>query len=247
VNLWTRRTELSDHESFAESSHPLLETSNLSVSYGQVQVLSGIDLFVQAGEIVALLGANGSGKTTLLLTLSGHLKTSDGRIRLFGQECKSGASRRARQGLAFVGDDRHVFPSLTVRQNFHLVGQRRRQDASSQSFPELHKLLSTKAGLLSGGEQQMLALGRALDMGPRLLIVDELSLGLAPMVRDALLCRLRSFADDGMGILVVEQEASAILAVANRAYVLQRGRIADSRPATEWLGRSEELFNLFVS
>jgi branched-chain amino acid transport system ATP-binding protein len=227
----------------AVTDEVLLEGRGLNVAYGKIEVLHSVDIEVRRGEIVSLLGANGAGKTTLLRALVGQLRPSAGSVELLGQPCRSSPHRRARQGLAYLGDDRHVFPSLTVRQNLRLVSRRERPTGL---FPELEPLMGSKAGLLSGGEQQMLGLARALADEPKVLLVDELSLGLAPLVRDSLIQRLRVVADSGAAVLVVEQSAGAILAAADRAYVLRRGEVVDTRDAREWEGKSDELMALYL-
>lgn len=225
------------------TQEPVLAARSLHLGYGAVEVVHGIDLELRAGEMVAVLGPNGAGKTTLLSALAGFLRPTKGDIELFGAPFRRPAHRWARAGVSFVGDDRHVFPSLTVRQNMTLVGK---DVAALEPFPELRALAGRKAMLLSGGEQQMLALARALATRPRILIVDELSLGLAPLICRRLLAILRQAADQGTGVLVVEQSAKAAASVADRAYVLRRGEVVDTRPAAEWVGRMDELSSLFL-
>jgi branched-chain amino acid transport system ATP-binding protein len=223
----------------------VLAARGLHAGYGPVEVLRDVDVEVAAGELVALLGANGSGKTTLLLTLAGILRPTAGEVLFGGEPAHGPAHRLARAGLAFLGDDRHLFPSLTVRQSLHLVPGA--LECARERFPKLIDLLDRRTGLLSGGEQQMLGLARALGSGPRALVVDELSLGLAPAVREQLLADLRGAADEGMAVFVVEQNAASVLAVADRAYVLRRGSVVDHRPASAWAGRQHELGELFLS
>jgi len=226
-------------------SQAAVVAEGLNTGYGPIDVLHDVSIEVRSGEIVALLGPNGSGKTTLLLTLAGFLQSPDGEIRLFGSPTRKPPHRRARSGLAFIGDDRHVFPSLTVRQNLRFAGGN--FDSLGSTFPDLERLWRRKAGLLSGGEQQMLSLARALSTHPKLIIVDELALGLAPLVCRLLLELLREAADEGAAVLVVEQSAHAVLEVADRAYVLRRGEMVDERPAAEWIGRLDELGSLYLS
>ncbi|HST40295.1 MAG TPA: ATP-binding cassette domain-containing protein [Conexibacter sp.] len=223
----------------------VLAARGLCAGYGPVEVLRDVGVEVAAGELVALLGPNGSGKTTLLLTLAGHLRPSAGEVLFEGAAAVGPPHRRARAGLAFLGDDRHLFPSLTVRQSLHLVPGATAY--AQERFPRLAGLMDRRTGLLSGGEQQMLGLARALGSGPRALVVDELSLGLAPSVREQLLADLRAAADAGMAVFVVEQNAASVLAVADRAYVLRRGAVVDHRPASAWAGRQAELAELFLS
>ena len=203
-----------------------LEISGLTVGYGSATVVRAADLTVEAGEVVALLGANGAGKTTMLLSAAGVLRPSSGDVRLFG---RSVVGRRTHQvasaGLALVPDDRGVFHSLTVRENLRLGG-RRDLEPAFEMFPTLRRLQRRRAALLSGGEQQMLALAKALQGRPRVLLVDELSLGLAPVIVQQLLPTLRHLArEQGVAVLLVEQHTHVALEVADRAYVMRRGRI----------------------
>ncbi|MCX4091892.1 ABC transporter ATP-binding protein [Nocardia sp. alder85J] len=219
--------------------------TGLAAGYGAVDVLRAIELTVRPGEVVALLGPNGAGKTTLLRTLAGYLRPTAGEVRLFGETCTTlPAYRRCRRGVSFLGEERHIFPGLTVRQSLRLVGA---DSAALHLFPELSGRLRHRAGLLSGGEQQMLALTLALARRPRLLLIDELSLGLAPQVRERLLDAVRATADTGVGVLLVEQNARAVLARADRACVLRRGELVDERPAAAWLPQLEELAALYLS
>lgn len=223
----------------------VLRGEGIAVRYGGADAVRGVDVSVRAGELVALLGANGAGKTSLMLALSGHARPAAGRVFLLGQETDEPPQRRARLGLSFVGDDRHLFPSLTVRQSLRLA--RGAEEEALGRFPALEPLMDRPAGLLSGGEQQMLALARALGMRPKLLVVDELSLGLAPSIRDRLLALLRQLADEGLAVFVVEQAAQAVLRHADRAYVMRRGEIVDERAAAAWVGREADLAELFLS
>jgi branched-chain amino acid transport system ATP-binding protein len=207
-----------------------------------VEVLHGIDIDVRAGELVAVLGPNGAGKTTLLTTLAGFLRPTAGDVELDGAPCRTPPHVRARTGVGFVGDDRNVFPSLTIKQNLRLI---RRGTEALDQFPPLLVLLNRRGALLSGGEQQMLALARALGTRPRVLIIDELSLGLAPLVRQRLLVTLRQVADEGTAVLIVEQSARAAVSIADRAYVLRRGEIIDERRGSDWIAHLDELSSLF--
>lgn len=216
----------------------ILEARGICVSYGAVRAVRDVDVHVDAGEVVALLGANGAGKTSLLSAIAGQVR-SQGSVKLGGVACDGPAHRRARRGLAFVGDDRCLFPSLTVRQSMQLV-RATTSDVADQ-FPHLATIASRRAGLCSGGEQQMLALARALASGPTVIVVDELSLGLAPRLRDELLGVLREVAAAGVAVLIVEQHVEAVLDVSDRAYLLHRGEVVDHQPATSWRGRSSDL------
>jgi len=211
----------------------VLTVRGLSCGYGASVVVRDLDLRVAAGEVVALLGANGAGKTTTLLTIAGLLPPIAGDIELLGEAIgRWPAPKIARRGVVSIPDDRGLFPKLTVRENL-LLARRRGEDALGL-FPELQSRLGTPAGLLSGGQQQMLAIARALARQPKLLIIDELSFGLAPIVVQRLLPTVRAVADEtGAGVLVVEQHVHLGLAVADRAYVLSHGSIALSGTAAE--------------
>ncbi len=224
---------------------PAVEARGLHAGYGNVQVLHGIDLRVRPGEMVALLGPNGAGKSTLLRALAGYVRPSAGDVLLFGtRHTRTPAYRRCRQGVSFMGEERHVFPGLTVRQSLRLV---RAGEEALERFPALLPRLRHRAALLSGGEQQMLALALALARSPRLLLIDELSLGLAPTVRERLLDTVRETADRGVGVLVVEQDARAVLGRADRAHVMRRGELVDERAARDWLGDLDGLASLYLS
>jgi branched-chain amino acid transport system ATP-binding protein len=193
---------------------------------------------------VAILGPNGAGKSTTLLTLAGELPLLAGRVTYLGREHNDPLHRRVREGLGFVPEERSVFQSLTVSANLRLGPGP--SDVALDLFPELRPLLRRRAGLCSGGEQQILSLARALAAQPRLLIVDELSLGLAPLVVVRLLEALRAAADeDGMGVLLVEQHAGQAVAVADRACVLHHGRIvleSSSADLVDDLGALERIY-----
>jgi branched-chain amino acid transport system ATP-binding protein len=225
----------------------LLECEGLSAGYGSLRVVHDIDLNVEAGEIVALLGANGAGKTTTLLALAGVLRTQAGEASVCGSRVRGGRPHlAARNGLAFVPDDRALFYGLSARQNLRLgVKRRDAQETLRQVldyFPALDEVLGRRAGLLSGGEQQMLALGRALASRPKVLMVDEMSLGLAPVVVQRLIPVIRRIADElGMAVLVVEQHVDLVLQVADRAFVMDRGRFVLSGTAESLRGRRDLL------
>jgi branched-chain amino acid transport system ATP-binding protein len=216
----------------------MLDVVGLTTGYGSVPVVKGIDLRVPAGELVALLGPNGAGKTTTMLAISGVLP-STGRIDFMGQPLAGPLHKRVGRGLGFIPEERGVFRQLSARINLDLG--RGGVDGALEMFPELERLLDRQAGLLSGGEQQMLVLARALAAKPTLLLVDELSLGLAPMIVQRLLTALREAADDGTAVLIVEQHAEQALKVADRAYVMIRGAIELEGSGAEMRARIGEI------
>jgi branched-chain amino acid transport system ATP-binding protein len=242
LRRWSRP---SGHSTEPVADASAISTSDLEVGYGDLDVLRGISLHVQAGEIVALLGPNGAGKTTLLNAIAGFLRPTAGVVSLFGRQSTAQPHIRARQGLAFIADDRNLLPNLTTRENLRMMKRSPKELLSI--FPELCQKMALRGGLLSGGEQQMVALGRALISGPKALLIDELSLGLAPIVRDRLLTRLRAEADSGKAVLVVEQSVRSALAFADRAYVLTHGQIIAERSAAQWIDSLDDLSELFVS
>ncbi len=220
----------------------LLRVSGLRAGYDGVPVVRDLDLEVAEGEVVALLGPNGAGKTTSLLTISGILPVLHGEITLFGATTKGRRPHQlARLGLGHVPEDRALFFQLTVRENLRLGrGGAGDLERVLDLFPALEPLLDRRAGLLSGGEQQMLALGRALLGRPRLLMVDEMSLGLAPIIVDRLLPVLRTIATDGgCGVLLVEQHVHKALRVADRAVVLNHGDVVLAGSAAELAAEGE--------
>ena len=219
----------------------MLSIENVKSAYGRIEVLHGVTLHVDAGEIVTLIGANGAGKTTLMHAISGVQPITDGAIRFAGERIeKRPAHERVAFGISQVPEGRQVFAPLSVLDNLKL-GAWSCRDADLEPalarvcalFPMLDAIMETPAGALSGGQQQMLAIGRALMAKPRLLLLDEPSMGLAPNLVDQLLTVIRALRDDSLTLLLVEQNARAALAIADRAYVLETGRVTLSGPAAE--------------
>jgi branched-chain amino acid transport system ATP-binding protein len=224
----------------------VLAASGLSAGYAGQPVVHDVDLEVHAGEVVLLLGPNGAGKTTTMLTLSGELAPLAGEVSLNGVRTKAPLYRRARSGLGYVTEERSVFKGLSAYDNLRCGGVS--ASDAIELFPELEKCMRTRGGLLSGGEQQMLTLARALCRRPKVLLADELSLGLAPMVVDRLLRAVRAAAtEDGTGALIVEQHAHKALRLADRVYVMSRGRVAMALSAEEARARLDEIEAAYLS
>jgi branched-chain amino acid transport system ATP-binding protein len=226
---------------------PLLSVERLEVAYGDVQVLWSVSLEVRAGEMLALIGANGAGKSTLLGAISGLLRPRAGRIVFDGRDITTApAEAIVRAGIAHVPQGRRLFPGLTVKQNL-MLGAYTRRDADQDkdlawvldTFPRLKERQTQLAGTMSGGEQQMCAIGRALMSRPKLLLIDEPSLGLAPVVVDDLLEVLRRVHEQGTSVLMVGQDIQTALEEADRGYVLETGRITMTGPAAELLANAD--------
>jgi branched-chain amino acid transport system ATP-binding protein len=231
----------------------MLETQDLSVSYGRIKALHEMNLTLEAGEIVTVLGANGAGKSSLLKALQGMVQPSAGQVRFKGQAITGrSAAWRVGQGLVLVPEGRQIFVSMSVHDNLLMGAYTRRDDTSRdidaiyQRFDNLAKRRHMPASVLSGGEQQMLAIGRALLSKPSLMMLDEPSLGLSPLLVKSLFELIRDLNRDGLAILLVEQNTHMALATAHRAYVLELGRVvlqgqaqalaADPRMASAYLG-----------
>ena len=226
----------------------MLKVTGLCAGYGDTEILHGIDIAAEGGDIIAVLGSNGAGKTTLNNVLSGILVPVSGNIRFDGEDITgASAAELVTRGLIHVPEGRRVFPTLTVLENLELGSYRRGREHRVENlerimtiFPRLRERLSQSAGTLSGGEQQMLAIGRGLMAEPKLLILDEPSLGLAPVLVDELFSLIRTINKQGLTILLVEQNVARSLEIASRAYVIEQGYIALSGLAAE-LARNEDV------
>ncbi len=232
----------------AATPPPILELIGVRAAYGRIEVLRGVDLSVPRGAVVALLGANGAGKTTLLKVLSGLMPATDGDIHLAGVHVSgAGPDELTRAGLCMVPEGRGVFPNLTVEENLWLASysgtpvEKILTEAYAR-FPRLKERRRQLAGSLSGGEQQMLSLGRALASDPALLLLDELSMGLAPLIVESLYDTVGEIADAGVSILVVEQFAASALRVADYAAVMHGGRIVATGEPAEIERQLSELY-----
>jgi len=218
---------------------PILQVKGLRAGYGETEVLRGLDLSIDSAEIVALLGSNGAGKTTFNAVLSGLLQPTAGTILFGGTAIVGlGSSEIVEAGLIQVPEGRHVFPNLTVHENLVLGGYRRgreRRPANLErvltTFPRLRERLSQKAGTLSGGEQQMLAIGRGMMSEPVLLVLDEPSLGLSPLLVEEMFALIGKLNEEGLTILLVEQNVRQSLEIASRAFVMENGTIGLSGAA----------------
>jgi ABC-type branched-subunit amino acid transport system ATPase component len=228
-----------------------LSVRALDVAYGRVQVVFGLDLDLGANGVCALLGTNGAGKSTILRTVCGLLRARSGTVSLFGEDITgSRPESRVRRGMVLVAGGRSTFPSLTVEESLRIGTWTFRHDrhradkavaAALDRFPILAERRKQRAGTLSGGEQQLLALARALLSSPRVLLVDELTLGLAPAAADEVLATVAALATEGTSILLVEQSLSRAVAVAQTAYFLERGRVRFAGPAADLPARTDLL------
>jgi branched-chain amino acid transport system ATP-binding protein len=233
---------------------PALELRHVDVLYGRIQALRGVSLVVHHGEIVALIGSNGAGKTTTLRTISGLVRPSSGEVLLDGRPVHHlGAEQIARAGVGHSPEGRRLFSRMSVRENLEMGAYARRDDRDVVAdfdriftlFPRLRERQSQIAGSLSGGEQQMVAIGRALMARPRVLLLDEPSLGLAPILVDAIFEVIREVNGAGTTVLLIEQNARMALATARRAYVLETGSIVMEGPAAE-LAESDEVRRAYL-
>ncbi len=224
---------------------PLLQTRNLKAGYQGREVVRKVDLTVRRGEVVCLLGPNGAGKTTTLLTIAGELAPVDGIVMFDNVPTFTPMYQRVRNGIGLVTEERLVFTKMSARDNLRIGGGD--VERALALFPELEPRLSVRGGMLSGGEQQMLALARALSLDPKLLLADELSLGLAPKIVDRLLGAVRMAADDhGTGALIVEQHARKALKYADRMYLMARGQVLLELPADEAIERLDEIEDAYL-
>ena len=234
---------------------PLLTVTSLEVAYGRVEAVRGVTLEVAKGEFVAVIGSNGAGKSSTMKAIAGVIKPRGGSIRLAGADVTGEpAHAMVRRGLAMVPEGRQVFADQTVEDNLLLGGYARSQESAAraarlerayQLFPRLGERRTQQAGSLSGGEQQMLAIARGLQSEPELLVIDELSLGLAPKILDMLFPVLVALNEEGLAILLVEQLAGQALAISSRAYVLENGHVIASGPSTE-LARDARVMEAYL-
>ena len=226
----------------------MLEVKNLSVHYGMIQAVRNVDFTVNEGEIVSLIGANGAGKSTILKTLSGLIRPSEGEIVYLGENIASTSTKKiVEKGLVQVPEGRHVFPGLTVKENLELGAFLRKDkeeiqkdmEAVFERFPILKERKDQDAQTLSGGEQQMLAMGRALMSRPKLLLLDEPSMGLAPIFIREIFKIIQEIQKTGTTVLLIEQNAKMALSISNRAYVLETGSVVLSGTGQELLESDE--------
>jgi branched-chain amino acid transport system ATP-binding protein len=223
----------------------LLKADGITAGYDGIPAIRNLSLSVKAGEVVALLGANGAGKTTTLLTLAGEVPLHGGHVTWLGQPARGSLHRRARSGLCMLTEERSLFMGLTVRQNLRLG--RGPTDKALEIMPELVELMNRRAGLLSGGEQQMLTLARALAGDFQMLMIDEISLGLAPIIVRRLLSLVRQAAEErNLGVLLVEQHIGSALNFSDRAIVLRRGDIVLEGESADLRERVDEITDAYL-
>lgn len=212
----------------------VLDVRDLEIAYGGIRAVQGISLHVDAGELIALIGANGAGKTTTLNCLAGLIRPARGHVSLFGQELTQvPPHQRVQRGLVLVPEGRGIFSRLTVLENLEMGAYTRKTDGTLQAdieqiytlFPRLAERRKQMAGTLSGGEQQMVAIGRAMMSRPKMLLLDEPSMGLAPMLVEQIVATIQTIAKNGVAILLVEQNAHLALQISQRAYVMESGQI----------------------
>jgi branched-chain amino acid transport system ATP-binding protein len=223
----------------------VMSARKISAGYVGQAVIRDLSFDVCAGEVICLLGPNGAGKTSTLLSLAGELPLMGGEILMHGEVTTAKLHKRARNGLSYVTEERSVFKGMTTRDNLRCAGVE--PDAAIELFPELRSRIDIKAGLLSGGEQQMLTLARALSRGSSVLLADELSLGLAPLIVERLLQAVRDAADRGTAVLIVEQHARKALRYADRVLVMRRGDLVMQLPAHEALARLPEIEDAYLN
>lgn len=232
----------------------MLKVENLSVHYGMIQAVRDVSFEVNEGEVVSLIGANGAGKTTILRTLSGLVRPSAGKIQFLGKEIqKMPAQKIVSGGLSQVPEGRHVFPGLTVMENLEMGAFLKKNREENQAnlkkvfsrFPRLEERKNQDAATLSGGEQQMLAMGRALMSTPKLLLLDEPSMGLAPIFIQEIFDIIQDIQKQGTTVLLIEQNANKALAISDRGYVLETGRIVLSGTGKE-LAASDEVRKAYL-
>ena len=243
-----RRLHKDDIEIREKQDMAMLKVTDLSVNYGVIPALKDVSFEVNQGEVIALIGANGAGKTTTLHTITGLVSAASGKIEFEGQDItRVPADRIVSLGMAHVPEGRRVFPEMTVYQNLMLGAYTRKDAAEKQEtlaqvydhFPRLKERTKQLAGTLSGGEQQMLAMGRALMSRPKIILMDEPSMGLSPIFVSEIFKIIEDVVKEGKTVLLVEQNAKKALSIANRAYVLETGRITTEGPAAELMNNDE--------
>ncbi len=228
------------------AAEPVISVRGMSTGYAGQPVVHDLSFDVMPGEVLCLLGPNGAGKTTTMLALAGELPLIEGEVEFAGIKPKAPLFRRARSGMSYVTEERSVFKGMSLRDNLRVGGVE--VDEAVALFPELGKRMSVRGGLLSGGEQQMLTLARALGRKPRLLLADELSLGLAPLVVDRLLQAVRRAADEqGTAVIMVEQHAHKALGYTDHALVMRRGRVSLDLSGEQARSRIEEVEEAYLS